>query len=212
MYYKRRVDGSLRNEYLHTSEIVCSGEEWVSDLPGPEKAIDWKALLRGEMAPATAPRLVAAVKRVRPRHRMVVMLGEAGWKNNEIARATGYTEARISVIRNSRHPALQELKAKFASQVADNILDTQTRFKLYANEMLDILVRHARNAAADPGNSRLAARDLLHMAGFTPVKKVFAIETRAPIEEIRQLVQKVHEANEVVLQHSDWVVKEVKTA
>ena len=58
----------------------------MSDLPGPEKPIDWGALLGKERAPDTPARQLYSPKRVRPRHRIAVMLAEAGWKTQDIAR------------------------------------------------------------------------------------------------------------------------------
>lgn len=178
-----------------------------SDLGGPEKPIDWGVLLKGEMSKDTPARALYTPERVRPRHRIAVMLHEAGWKSGDIAKALGYkTAARVSVILNSRHPALQSLRADFASQVADNVLDVQSRLKMYANEMLTTLVGHARQTTK-PELSRLAARDILHMAGFTPIKKVFQANTNVPFEELNRLVGHIEDANEVVLKSADWAVK-----
>lgn len=180
-----------------------------SDLGGPEKPIDWGVLLKGERSKDTPARPLYSPERVRPRHRIAVMLHEAGWKPGDIAKALGYkTAARVSVILNSHHPGLQSLRVQFASQVADNVLDVQSRMKLYANEMLTILVNHARNEAQRPELSRLAARDILHMAGFTPVKKVFQANTNVPYEELNRLVGHIEDANEVVLKSSQWEVKD----
>ena len=153
------------------------------------------------------PTALQQPRRIRARHRLVVMLHEAGWKNAEIARTLGYSPARLSIILNSKHSALMEVREKFASEVADNIRDVHTRFKLYANEMVDRLVAHARQAS-DPGLSRLAARDMLHMAGFTPVKKQFLVSANLPVEELAKVLGKLGEANEVLERYGDWQVKE----
>jgi hypothetical protein len=78
---------------------------------------------------------------------------------------------------------------------------------MYANEMLTILVGHARRSNEKPELSRLAARDILHMAGFTPIKKVFQANTNVPFEELNRLVGHIEDANEVVLKSSQWEVK-----
>lgn len=183
-----------------------------SDLGGPEKPlpIDWTSLLQGELKGNSPIRATYApsFERVRPRHRIAVMLHETGWTGKQIAAALGYTESRVSVILNSRHPKLQELRTKFASQVADNAIDTQSKMKLYANEMLDILVSHARNIKEQPALSRLAARDILHMAGFTPVKKVFEARTTVPFDELKGVVGQLQDANEVVLSADKWSIKD----
>lgn len=184
----------------------------MSEIAGPEKPIDWGALIKKERPAETAPGVVRRPRRLRPRHRIAIMLSEAGIKNKDIAAALGYTESRLSVILNSQHPTLVETRAKFASDVADGIRDIPLRLKLLANEMLDVMVYHARRKGEDPALSRLSARDLLHMAGFSPVKKQFIANANVPIEELRNLVSKTQEANEVVLAGKDWDVREVKSA
>jgi hypothetical protein len=138
---------------------------------------------------------------------MVVMLHEAGWKAKDIANATGYTQSRVGIILNSRHPELLELREKFASQVAENALDVNSRLRLYANEMLTIMVGHARNDK-EHQLSRLAARDILQMAGFTPVKKIFQANANIPVEDLKRLVSNIQDANEVVLKAEEWRVKD----
>lgn len=183
----------------------------MDSLPGPEKPIDWGDLLKASK-PETATAVTLRHKRVRPRQLIATMLHQSGWKGSDICKALGYTPGRLSVILNSRHPQLEQARAKFASEVADNIRDVQTRFKLYSNEMLDILVSHARRKAEDPALSRLAARDILHMAGFSPVKKQFLMTAEAPIEDLKRLATTIHEANEVVMSGKDWDISERKSA
>ena len=186
----------------------------MNDLPGPEKPLPLNfmaALIAKEQAAPTASRPLYTPKRVRPRHRIAVMLHESGWRPKDIAKALGYTDARISVILNSLNSHLQECRSNFAVEVADNIKDVHSRLKLYANEMLDRLVAHGRQNN-DPALSRLAARDILHMAGFTPVKKVFALDARVPFEELKKVVGAIAEANEVILNQDQWRVKEAKVA
>ena len=180
-----------------------------SDLGGPEKPIpqiDWSALLKQEQAPLTPAKQLYSPERVRPRHRIAVMLHESGWQTKDIANALGYTVSRVSIILNSHHPDLQSLREGFAAQVADNVLDVQSRLKMYANEMLTVLVSHARQTAK-PELSRLAARDILHMAGFTPVKKVFQANTNVPFDRLQEIAGRITEANEVVL-NPEWDVKD----
>lgn len=184
----------------------------MTEIAGPEKPIDWGSLIKRERPTDTAAGVVRRPRRLRPRHRIAIMLHEAGIKNKDIALALGYTESRLSVILNSQHPSLVETRAKFASEVAESIRDVPLRLKLMANEMLDVLVYHARRKGEDPALSRLSARDLLHMAGFSPVKKQFVATANVPVEALKDLVQKTTEANEVVLRGKDWDVREVRSA
>lgn len=176
---------------------------------GPAAPSDWAAILKRNMAEDTPTRALSAPRRVRPAHRIMVMLHEAGLSQKEIAAATKYTEARVSVILNSRHPDLATVRQEFAAKVANNVLDVNHRVKLYANEMLDITVRHARNFA-DAANSRLAARDILQMAGFTPVKKQMNLNADVPISELRGIVGAIHEANEAAARAGELAVKQVE--
>lgn len=180
----------------------------MSDLPGPEPtAIDWRGMILGDTGAVTASRPLYTPKRVKPRHRMIVMLHEAGLTNREIARAVDITEARVSVIIGSQRPELLSLRENFASQVADHARDVASRIKLYANEMLDVMVYHAREKEKDPANSRQAARDILHMAGFTPVKKQLMATTEVPFDQMKELMKQQKEANEVVFRESEWYGK-----
>lgn len=137
------------------------------------------------------------------------MLHESGMPQRDIAKVLGYTEGRISIILNSRHPDLLTIRQEFASKVADNVLDVNSRIKLYANEMLDITVKHARNTN-DAANSRLAARDILHMAGFTPVKKQMNLNADVPLSELRGVIGAIHEANEAKEKAVDLAVHKVE--
>lgn len=149
---------------------------------------------------------VVGVRKVRPRHKMAVMLAEAGWTNNEIAKALGYKPARVSIILNSRNPELQKVREETASRVADNIQDTYLRIRMYANEMLGIMVQHARDQS-NPVNSRHAARDILHMAGYAPIKRQFNVDVQVPGQEIVRAAKQIEQANEVALRAQEWTVR-----
>lgn len=184
----------------------------MADLPGPEKKIDWGVLLKQEQTPPTPRSLAKPLKRVRPRHRIAIMLHEAGHRPTEIASMLGMTVPRVSVILNSRHPELQQLREGFAARVASNVEDVHTRLMLHANEALDITLYHARRKTEDASNSRLAARDILYMAGFSPVKKVAELTGKVPFEDLKRIADKISEANEVVARKGEWEVREVKQA
>lgn len=156
--------------------------------------------LEAEKRPAgSAPSMQAlAPRRIRPRHKIAVMLHESGMTNGEIAKALGYTESRVSIILNAQHPELRKIRTEFGSQVADRIRDVSTRLKLYAPEMLDVMVHHARDKAGHPELSQKSAKELLHMAGFSPVKKVAELHANVPVEELRQIAGAIEDANAVV--------------
>lgn len=160
-----------------------------------------------ERGPDTAPRTVYSPKSTRPRHRMIVMMAEAGWTNNDIAGALGYTAGRVSIIVKSRNPELLQLRVGFAQTVADNIVDVQSRLKLYANEMVTRMVDHARQST-DIAQSRLAARDILHMAGFAPIKKQLTLQATAPVEELKGVIGDIMKANQAAEKAVEYIIQE----
>lgn len=178
----------------------------MGDLPGPEKPLDWAALIALEKSAKTPGRPMYTPARVRPRHRIAVMLHESGLRPKEIAKMLGYTESRLSVILNSHNDELQTIRTGFATQVAENCQDVMTRLKLHAHEMVDIMLVHARDKTKGE-LSRLAAKDILDRAGFAPVKKQFTLEGKLPEEDLKRALDKIDEANEVVLNSAQWRVK-----
>lgn len=210
----------------------------MNDLPGPEKPLgldpetklnpnqlmeQFRARLRSQPEMPRRLRPVGAggsgaytgrsgeflKGRVRPRHEMVVMLQVCGWKNNEIAAAMGYTPARISVILNSKHPKLQQVRKDAVERVAKGTTDLQAKFALYApdalNRMVDIMEQ-----TADLANARLAARDILDRAGYSPVKKVAAMHTSVPLDQLAGALTQIEKANEAVMRQGEWEVRQFK--
>lgn len=144
-------------------------------------------------------------KRVRDRHKMVVMLQVCGWTNNEIARATRYTPSRVSIILNSRHPELLAVRAATVERVANQTVDLSAKIRLAAPDALDKMISLVDSE--DETVARLAARDILDRAGYSPVKKSVNVDTKVPLDELNGVLGKIHEANEVVMQRDNWVVK-----
>lgn len=179
-------------------------------LPGPEKPIglDWEEIVGRSASTLTAPRALYTPKKVRPRHRIAVMLDEAGMPGKEIAQSLGYTQGRLSIILTSRNPELLELRKNFAATVGDRCMDVAQRIHLFANEALDVMIFHAREKTADRGNSRQASRDLLHMAGFSPVKKSLALEAQIPADDMKELLGHIEEANKVIAHYPGVEVHE----
>ena len=183
----------------------------VADLPGPMRQLPWEKLLDMESAPPTASQVVGRPKngRLRARHRIAVTLSENGWRNKDIAKALGYTESRISIILRSGNEKLKVFRNEIAQRVADNMTDVSSRITLYANEMLTRLVDHARQDER-PELSRLASRDILHMAGFTPIKKQFNLNATVPVDQLDKVLPEIHKANEAALHAAAYVIKDVE--
>ena len=147
--------------------------------------------------------------RVRPRHEMVVMLAVAGWKHNEIAEAMGYTPGRVSIIINSKNPKLLAVKQQAAARVLDNTIDLQAKFAQHAPTALNAMV-DVMSQTADLAQRRLAARDILDRAGYSPVKKVVTANTNVPIEQLTGVLSQIDKANEAVLMSGQWEVRDAR--
>lgn len=186
----------------------------MSDLPGPEKPLfDAAQMMSIGVHRNGAPLSRHAPKKVRPRHRLVVQLAECGYSNNEISELTGYTPSRVSVILNFNHPVLEKARHEFTNRVVEQITDLGTRFRHHAIEALDVTVKVMRQTE-DLSQARLAARDILDRAGYAPVKKQINFQAPVPIDELREIVGKIQNANEAVEGRERWAVKSipVKTA
>ncbi len=183
----------------------------MSELPGPMRQLPWEKLLDMESAQPTASQVVGRPKggRLRARHRIAVTLSENGWRNKDIAKALGYTESRISIILRSGNAKLKTFRNEIAQRVADNMTDVSSRITLYANEMLTRLVDHARQGER-PELSRLASRDILHMAGFTPIKKQFNLNATVPVDQLDKVIPEIHKANEAAMQAAAYIIKDVE--
>jgi predicted transcriptional regulator len=102
------------------------------------------------------------------RHRMIVGLHLAGYRNKEIAKSLGMSEGRVSVILSDSR-ATQEVK-RMSERVADNITDVHTRLLLYSNEALTEIVDEMRSCE-DPAIRQRAAFGIMDRAGYTPSAK-----------------------------------------
>ena len=162
--------------------------------------------------PANAPKrdgrtmVAAKTKKLRPRHRNVLMLHEAGYTNNQIADLTGYTPTRVSIILSWKDPEIEEIRKDFQRRVIDKTAEVGVKVQLMADEMLEIMAGHARKTE-NANNSRLAARDILHMAGYSPVKRTINADVKVPLEEFNAAITQMDKANEVVSQRDQWVVQ-----
>lgn len=141
----------------------------------------------------------------RERHKMVMFLHCSGWKNNDIARAMGYTANQISIIINSQHPELLALKDRAQDMVASATTDVLLRFRQESAKSVETLVQ-VRDQTADLGQRRLAARDILDRAGYSPVRKQINFNTAIPVEKLEQIVERVEEANDLELHRSKYAV------
>lgn len=206
----------------------------MSDLPGPEKPPPWlkeapeparasHAELMSEfqrlLGRGPAGTIVANPhfnhyngrsgrylgRKVRDRHKIVVMLAVCGLKNNEIAASLGYTQGRVSIILNSKHPELLAVREAAIERVAHSTADLTAQIRLAAPKALEKMVGLLNSS--DEKIVRVAARDILDRAGYSPVKKSLIGEVKVPMEELGGVLGRIHEANEVVMERDNWVVK-----
>lgn len=145
-----------------------------------------------------------APKRLRPKHRQVIMLHELGYDNLEIANMVGYSEGRVSIIVRWEGPEIAEYRKLAMEKVINRTAEVGDRIAMHAGEMLDIMVHHARNVN-DAANSRLAAKDLLHMAGYSPVKKTASLNVNASVPpELQGAIEQLDNFREVKLKEDNW--------
>lgn len=141
----------------------------------------------------------------RERHKMVIFLHCAGWKNNDIAKAMGYTANQVSIIISSQHPELLALRDKAQQLVETNTTDVLLRFRQEANKSVDALIA-VRDQDKDLANKRLAARDILDRAGYSVVKKQINFNTAIPAEKLESIIERVEEANDIEHQRAKFAV------
>lgn len=148
-------------------------------------------------------------KKVKDRHKMVVALSCAGWKNNEIALAMNYTQGRVSIILASKRPELVAVRNEMGQRVLDNTIDLQSKFALHAPDALDRMVAIMAQTD-DVANARLAARDILDRAGYSPVKKTAHLNATVPVEALNATLSQIEKANEAVLREGEFEVHTIK--
>jgi transcriptional regulator len=102
------------------------------------------------------------------RHIQVAKLCAAGMKNSEIAEMMGYTEARVSVIRND--PRAQEIIRETRRHITDKIDDVALRLEQLSGEALDKVVDIMRYSA-DENAAQRSAFSILYRAGYGKIDK-----------------------------------------
>lgn len=102
-----------------------------------------------------------------PRHRLIVALHLGGDRNNEIAVKLSVSQTHVSVVLND--PRATHEIARLSGLMADRVVDTGLRLKLYANEALDEVVEEMRSSRNEKVRQN-AAFGILDRAGYTPVK------------------------------------------
>lgn len=156
------------------------------------------------------PKGAVVGKHVRARHKLVVALNIAGYRNSEIARELGYTEGRVSVILNSKHPELIQHRADTLNQVAINTGDLVLSFHAESRASLNTLVKIRDKEDAPLSEQRLSALAILDRAGYSPVKKQINVDATLPAQELRSVMGQIDHANEVAARKDEWQIKVVE--
>lgn len=149
------------------------------------------------------------LKRIRPRHKMIVSMHMAGFTDVEIAHALGYTPSRVGMILRSTHPELAKVKKELADVVSRQMGDLVLRFRAESSKSLETLVDIRDDTEAPRSERRLSALAILDRAGYAPVRKQINLDTQVPFDEMRQVFGQIESANEVAIRRSEWEITDV---
>jgi hypothetical protein len=107
-------------------------------------------------------------KRLKPLHLQMIRLRWLGYDNTEIAQRTGFTPEQISKVLASpdSKAIFEELQAAVLDTTVEVSQELQLAAPLAAKRMTDLLV------SGDDRVAFVAAKEILHMAGHTPVKRI----------------------------------------
>lgn len=130
-----------------------------------------------------------------PRHRLIVALHLSGDKNIEICEKLGVCESHVSLILSDPR-AIYEAE-NMAQSVADRIVDTSLRIKLYANEALDEIMEELRTSRNEKVR-QTAAFGILDRAGYTAIRDVK--EEVAPLLP-EEVATRMEEATKEILEY-----------
>lgn len=188
--------------FLHHS-CMCAH---MDSLPGPLKPLSfsWEKPQSRKAVPMEVPKL-------RPRIRLVLQLLESGLKQKEVARMTGYTESRVSQLASLRDPRFVAIRKEARERMDETVVDVGARIRKMANEALNRTADIMRQDK-DLGNARLAAKFVLEVAGYSPVKKQATLTATVPTDEFVKAVERMDAADEVRSRASEWEIKQVRSA
>ena len=154
---------------------------------------------------------MARLKKVRPRHRMIVQMHLAGWKDTEIAKELGYTPTRVAMILKSDNPELKRVREETGELVARHMGDLVLRFRAESAKSLDTLVEIRDKVDAPSSERRLSALAILDRAGYAPVRKQINLDTNVPLQELKGVIGQIESANEVAFRRAEWTIADVNT-
>ena len=118
-------------------------------------------------APNVMPKIYQE-KRLKPLHLQMIRLRWLGYDNIEIAQRTGYSPSQIGTILNSpdSRSIFEELQAQVLDTTSEVAQELQLGAPLAAKRLVDLMV------SGDDRVAFVAAKEVLHMAGHAPVKRI----------------------------------------
>lgn len=134
-----------------------------------------------------------ALQKLRSSHHRLAQLLAQGYKEVEASRITGYSQSRISILKND--PAFKELLSHYAKEVQDQFSDTVEKMKHVTDDALDVLHERILDEPDSLGSGVLI--DLVakigDRAGFSPVTKSVNLNLPVDASALAALKAKVKE-------------------
>ena len=130
-----------------------------------------------------------------PRHRLTVALWVGGDKQKEIMKKLGASQSFVTNTLSDPR-AVYEME-QLAARVADRVVDTSLRIKLYSNEALDEIMEELRTSRNEKVR-QTAAFGILDRAGYTAIRDVK--EEVAPLLP-EEVATRMEEATKEILEY-----------
>lgn len=159
---------------LASPEVAREGDE--SEVAGinlptsvPEQVAALVVQAFAGTLPRSRPLTYWEPEKLRPRHIQAIRLQIAGYNNNDIAEALGYTPSRVSILLS--HPDAQTIRNALVSVVTGDALDVRTQINQASGEALNVVLDSMRNVGEYKEKAKIAF-GILDRAGYSVVQKV----------------------------------------
>lgn len=126
------------------------------------------------------------------RHRLVVLMSAAGWKNKDIAQHMGFSQSRVSVILND--PRARGVLREESKKVAEGLDDVRRRLEILSREAVDEL-EDELHEVEDPRVRQRAAFGILDRAGYGKTEKKEVRHGTLDEEDSSQIAQALRESS-----------------
>lgn len=134
-----------------------------------------------------------ALKKLRDRHHLAAELMAKGYKDVEIAGITGYSQSRLSILKND--PAFAELVETKRAVVRVTFTDTVEKMKAFTDDAIETLQERLEDTPDTFTNTQLieAVKTIGDRAGFAPVQKSIAVQIPLDNSKLGAIKAKVKE-------------------